>query len=166
MDTQLLEILGKVAGIGGISLGVLLLIFRSVIQRNLFPKLSQEDSYKVIRLIIVLTFVIATFGILAWAYVATFPSDRFKRVKHFNDRNKEGCMNSGSATACDAYVKQIAATCGAFDAVCRGRMVCWQDKARAILIVQMACEHDRELTSCQSQQNAVADLLAKDCDEN
>jgi uncharacterized membrane protein SpoIIM required for sporulation len=69
MDQALLEVLAKAAGIGGLALGVFLLIFRSVIRKNIFPKLQDESAYRLIRLILVLTFLIATLGIGAWIFV-------------------------------------------------------------------------------------------------
>jgi hypothetical protein len=40
MDATLLETMGKVAGIGGLAFGVLLLVFRHVLQAGVFSKLS------------------------------------------------------------------------------------------------------------------------------
>ncbi|MGR2740925.1 DUF4019 domain-containing protein [Billgrantia sp. Q4P2] len=64
-----LQVVGQVAGIGGLALGVLLLVFREVIRKNIFPNLDQSQAYRLILLIVVLTFVIATFGIGSWLYV-------------------------------------------------------------------------------------------------
>lgn len=69
MDTELLKIVAQAAGIGGIALGVLLLIFREVIRKNLFPNLSREQGYRLIRLVVSLTFAIAVLGIGAWVWV-------------------------------------------------------------------------------------------------
>ncbi len=67
--TSVLKIVGQVAGIGGVALGVLLMIFRDVIQKNIFPNLAQIQAYRIIRLIVVLTFLIAASGIGAWVYL-------------------------------------------------------------------------------------------------
>jgi len=69
VETHLLEAVGKIAGIGGIALGVFLLLFRDVIRKNIFPKLSDELAYRLIRQFMYLTFAIAAFGIAAWVYV-------------------------------------------------------------------------------------------------
>ena len=69
MDAELLKIVAQAAGIGGIALGVLLLIFREVIRKNLFPNLSREQGYRLIRLVVSLTFAIAVLGIGAWVWV-------------------------------------------------------------------------------------------------
>jgi len=70
METQLLEALGKIAGIGGIALGVFVLLFEEVIRKNIFPMLSDDHASGLIRQFMYLTFVVAVCGIGAWAYVA------------------------------------------------------------------------------------------------
>ena len=73
-EYSFLEKAGQIAGIGGISLGVLLLVFREVIRKNIFPGLSRLQAYNILKLIIILTFVIALVGIAAWVW-----SDTYKR---------------------------------------------------------------------------------------
>ena len=51
METELLKTVGQVAGIGGITLGVLLLLFRDIIRQNIFPKLPPPEAYRLLRLI-------------------------------------------------------------------------------------------------------------------
>jgi hypothetical protein len=69
MDTETLKTVGQIAGIGGLSIGLILLIFRDVIRRNIFPNLSRQQGYSLLRMIIILTWSIALVGILAWVYV-------------------------------------------------------------------------------------------------
>jgi len=69
MDTELIRVVGQIAGIGGLAIGALLLVFRDVIRKGIFPNLTREHDYKIIRLIIVLTFIIALAGIAAWVWV-------------------------------------------------------------------------------------------------
>jgi hypothetical protein len=66
MDTELLRHVGQIAGLGGLALGVLLLVFREVLRKNIFPDLARAHAYRIIRLIVVLTFAIAAVGIGAW----------------------------------------------------------------------------------------------------
>ena len=70
MEEHLLQAVGKIAGIGGLSLGVFLLLFREVIRKNIFPTLSDDHAYSVIRQFMYLTFAIAVCGIAAWTYVS------------------------------------------------------------------------------------------------
>jgi hypothetical protein len=75
MDVELLKIAAQVAGIGGLSLGVLLLVFRDVVRKRIFPMLKPEQGYRLLRLIIVLVWLVAVVGIGAWVWV-TRPPER------------------------------------------------------------------------------------------
>jgi tetratricopeptide (TPR) repeat protein len=66
MDPAILKTVGEIAGIGGISLGVVLLLFRDVIRKNIFRKLGVPEAYRLLRLIIVLVFLIGIAGLAAW----------------------------------------------------------------------------------------------------
>src|SRR5947207_1809572 len=70
MEEHLLQAVGKIAGIGGLSIGVFLLLFREVIRKNIFPTLSDDHAYRLIRQFMYLTFGIAVCGIAAWTYVS------------------------------------------------------------------------------------------------
>ncbi len=75
METDLLHTVGQIAGIGGLALGVLLLVFRQIIARNIFPTLKKDDAYRLLRLISVLVFVVALAGIGAWVWTETVAGD-------------------------------------------------------------------------------------------
>ena len=66
MDPAILKTVGEIAGIGGISLGVVLILFRDVIRKNIFPKLGVAEAYRLLRLIIILVFLIGIAGLTAW----------------------------------------------------------------------------------------------------
>jgi len=66
MDT--LFKLGQIAGIAGISLGIIFLIFKQIIAKKIFPQLSKEQSYKILRLLITLLFIIGIVGMLLWSF--------------------------------------------------------------------------------------------------
>jgi hypothetical protein len=67
VETDLLKTLGQIAGIGGISLGVFLLLFRDVIRKNIFPKFKNEQlAYRLLRLIVILVWSVAILGIIVW----------------------------------------------------------------------------------------------------
>ena len=63
MEASVLETVGKVAGIGGIALGVLLLFFREVVRKNIFPKLSPKDAYRLLTTMTVAVFAVALAGV-------------------------------------------------------------------------------------------------------
>jgi len=71
MDLNILKLFGQVAGIAGLSIGVVLLLFRDVIRKNVFSRLTREHSYRLLRLVIVLTWSIGVLGIFAWFYSNT-----------------------------------------------------------------------------------------------
>jgi hypothetical protein len=70
MTQEILKTVGQVAGIGGIGLGVLLLIFREVIRKNIFPNLTRGNSYRLLRLALVLVWSVALAGLAAWVTVS------------------------------------------------------------------------------------------------
>lgn len=59
---------GQIAGIGGLGLGVFLLIFREVVRKNIFARLDRENSYRAIRLVLILTWSLALAGLAVWGY--------------------------------------------------------------------------------------------------
>jgi len=78
METALLKVIAQAAGIGGISLGVLLLVFREVIRKNIFPKFKDEKlAYRLLRIMVVLVWSIAIIGIGAWVYTKYLTKNNF-----------------------------------------------------------------------------------------
>jgi len=71
-DIELIKMVGQIAGIGGLSLGVLLIIFKDIIKKNIFPKFKNEYlSFNLLKLIIILTWSLAISGILALVFIET-----------------------------------------------------------------------------------------------
>ncbi|MCP4349387.1 MAG: hypothetical protein GY795_28235 [Desulfobacterales bacterium] len=69
IDVQIIKVVGQIAGIGGISLGIFLLLFKEIIKKNIFPKFKNEKlSYNLLRLIIISVWSIAVVGIGSWVY--------------------------------------------------------------------------------------------------
>lgn len=66
MNPNILEMLGRVAGVGGISLGVFLVIYRDFLRRKIFSNLTKDQSYRILRLLLWLTWSVAIAGIVAW----------------------------------------------------------------------------------------------------
>jgi hypothetical protein len=73
METELFKTLGQVAGIGGIALGVLLILFKEIIRKSIFPTLKKDQAYRLLRLIVILIFIVAIAGISAWVWVGQNP---------------------------------------------------------------------------------------------
>lgn len=68
MDANLMEVVGKIAGIGGIALGVFLLLFRDIIQKKIFPQLTKKQAFHLLVLISILVWSVAFAGIGAWIW--------------------------------------------------------------------------------------------------
>jgi|GEM_PF-1028140 len=69
METSILKTVGQIAGIGGISLGVLLIVLRDIIRKRIFPKFKSEKlAYRLLRLIIIVVWTVAIAGIAAWVF--------------------------------------------------------------------------------------------------
>lgn len=63
---NILKVLAQIAGIGGVSLGILFLLFRNIITRTLTKTLPSEKAFSLVRLIIILTFSISIVGLLGY----------------------------------------------------------------------------------------------------
>jgi hypothetical protein len=68
MESRILGSLGKVAGLGGIALGVFLILFRGVLEKQFLPQagVAAEQAFAVILSLMIMTFGIASIGIVAW----------------------------------------------------------------------------------------------------
>jgi len=72
----ILKVAGQIAGIGGLAIGLATIIFREVIHKNIFPNLTKHQAFRLIRLIVILTWSIALAGIAAWVVTSlTHPSE-------------------------------------------------------------------------------------------
>ena len=68
MESKILGYLGKVAGIGGIAVGVLLLVFQGVLKKEFLPQagLGPEQAFAIMLALMILTFGVAGIGVIAW----------------------------------------------------------------------------------------------------
>jgi hypothetical protein len=94
MSNEVLEVVGRYAGLAGFSLGLILLIFRAVLKHNIFPTLNNQQAYSLLRLLIILTFSAGIFGVAAWAFTKgggvpepTPPETQFTISGHVIDKN-------------------------------------------------------------------------------
>jgi hypothetical protein len=73
-----LELLSRLAQIGGLSflsLGITAIIFRKLLAQKLFPKLTREHSFRLLRLITIFTFILGVVGLLLSKVPNTGSSD-------------------------------------------------------------------------------------------
>lgn len=68
MDAQILRIVGSVAGLAGLAVGMILQLYREIVRKNVFPMLTRTDAYKLLRTIAVLAWSVAMFGIFCWVW--------------------------------------------------------------------------------------------------
>jgi hypothetical protein len=66
-NMETLKTLGQIAGIGGIALGIFLLLYRDAIRRLVLSRLPATESYKIMRLFLILVWSVAVIGMLIWA---------------------------------------------------------------------------------------------------
>src|SRR5262245_34877490 len=68
MESKILSSLGRIAGLGGIALGVFLLVFQGVLQKQFLPQagLGSGQAFSVILSLMIVTFGIAGIGVIAW----------------------------------------------------------------------------------------------------
>lgn len=78
MNIDILKDLTQVAGIAGLVVGALVLIFGSIIQKNIFPNLTKDQGYKIMRMIIVFSFATALIGLAGYFYLKGTGLDEMK----------------------------------------------------------------------------------------
>ena len=66
MNVELLKIAGASAGVIGVFTALVIIIFREIIRKRIFPRLTKNQAYKILLAIVLLSFGIGCFGIYAW----------------------------------------------------------------------------------------------------
>lgn len=94
MDAQLIKMFGQIAGIGGLTLGVMLLVFRQMLGKNIFPKLRTPQAYSLLRLILLLVWSTAVFGIAAWVSTTWINSRTIAKKDHVGGNAVESEMKT------------------------------------------------------------------------
>jgi hypothetical protein len=72
-DLDIIKAFSKVAGIGGVALALFLTVSKEIIRKKIFPTLTKKQAFNVVRLIIVLTWLLAIFGLVAWFFYERYP---------------------------------------------------------------------------------------------
>ena len=75
LENVVLETFARIAGIGGVAVGVLLILFREVLRRTVFSKISPDHSFQLLRLVVVFTGIVAIGGLATWAVAARRNND-------------------------------------------------------------------------------------------
>jgi hypothetical protein len=69
MEMSTLKTVGQIAGIGGICVGIFLLVIQSVLKKRSYTRLNGKNSYSLLRLIIILTWIIALAGLALYGWI-------------------------------------------------------------------------------------------------
>ena len=91
---EIIQIMGQIAGIGGLSLAMILILFRDIIQKKIFPKLTRAQSVSLLKYIIIVAGCIAFIGLLSWVVVSIYeqkqkaPLSLIDVVDNSNSNNK------------------------------------------------------------------------------
>jgi hypothetical protein len=72
---------------------------------------------------------------------------------------------NGSIIDCQNYAGHIRVKCNPFDPLCKLLARCWDDKARALMIVDEVCNKHPNLESCDFQRKNMRGSIAMDCDK-
>ncbi|MEE1868018.1 OmpA family protein [Pseudomonas auratipiscis] len=102
MEQNTLKLIVQVAGVGGLGLSVLLIIYREIIRKNIFPTLGKSHAYKIIMTIIGCTFIVSLAGLSSWVWIQTHPRNEEREANPWDrldgeyklmllDLAKQGC---------------------------------------------------------------------------
>lgn len=78
MEIELFDSLGKIAGLGGIALGVFLLLFKKLLEKIKVPGLTKAQWFKVIVIFMILVWSVAILGIGSWVTSEYFKNGNVK----------------------------------------------------------------------------------------
>jgi len=71
MDFETLKTLGQIAGIGGLCVGMVILVFKRVITARFLSRLTPDQSFKLLMLMTVGVFLVALVGVGGWVFIAS-----------------------------------------------------------------------------------------------
>ncbi|HVK55638.1 MAG TPA: hypothetical protein VM532_11490, partial [Burkholderiales bacterium] len=64
--SKILQVAAGTASVGGLALAVFLVLCRDIVRKNIFPNLTRQHAFQIIRLIVVLAFCASLAGLAAW----------------------------------------------------------------------------------------------------
>jgi hypothetical protein len=67
--SKILQVAAGTASVGGLALAVFLVLCRDIVRKNIFPNLTRQHAFQIIRLIVVLAFCASLAGLAAWVYL-------------------------------------------------------------------------------------------------
>lgn len=76
-----------IAGIAGVGIGFLLMIFRDIIKKTIFPQLTKEQAFKLLNRMIFLSFIIGVLCICVYAYQLYLHSSKVTEIDQPGNRD-------------------------------------------------------------------------------
>ena len=73
VDVHVIKLMGQIAEVAGVSLGIVFLLFREPLQQSFLRKLRPTDAYRLAKLIVVLPWTIGIAGLGAWVWAPVPP---------------------------------------------------------------------------------------------
>ena len=66
VDVELLKVVGGVAGLAGVVVGALIILYKEALQSELAKRIGAPEAYRLLRLFLILVWSVAIVGIAAW----------------------------------------------------------------------------------------------------
>jgi hypothetical protein len=91
------QIMGAVAGIGGLALGVLLYVFRDIIRKLVLKNLKRDHAFQILNRIVVLVAIVTIVGIIAWVVSLWAPGPTRSAKEPGHEQEREAPTNDDIA---------------------------------------------------------------------
>jgi hypothetical protein len=69
MESDVFRSIGSSAGLAGLAIGMIVILFKEVIRKRIFPQLPKREAYQLLRTILFLAWSVAIVGIGSWTYL-------------------------------------------------------------------------------------------------
>jgi hypothetical protein len=69
VDSDVFRSIGSSAGLAGLAIGMIVILFKEVIRKRIFPQLPKREAYQLLRTILFLAWSVAIVGIGSWTYL-------------------------------------------------------------------------------------------------
>jgi hypothetical protein len=113
MNQNIIEIFGKIAGVGGLGLATFLIVAKTVLKKDIFPRLTRKDAERLLRIIIIFSFLLGALGLSAWLLITIRSQDSgSKIVQTLVDEGFDIQIVEGKVTASKRTGKIIASVRG------------------------------------------------------
>ena len=70
MESKIIEVVAGTAGVAGVAIGALILVFRRILAEKFLPQLRKGDAFRLLMTMVLACWTVALAGIAAYAYMA------------------------------------------------------------------------------------------------